>query len=86
MGEPDDQPDDLTHYMESASAYTSLRGELTTIFGVPILREGETWNDAMLRQIGGILAHSHRQAKYIKTLYEGIAVRLDLLIKELGGE
>lgn len=64
----------------------SLRRELTTIFGVPIVRDGETWNAAMLRQIGGFLTHNHRQAKYIKALYEDIATPLDLLVKELGGE
>lgn len=44
-------PDDLTHYMEAASAYTSLRVELARIFGPVTPREGETWNAAMLRRI-----------------------------------
>lgn len=43
--------DDLTHYMEAASAYTSLRVELAHIFGPVQPRKGQTWNEAMLARI-----------------------------------
>lgn len=88
--------DDLTHYMEAASAYTSLKRELVTIFGVPTLRngdawkpdtaDGETWNEAMLRRIGGELASHHQQAKYVQALVANVVGPLDLLVKELGGD
>jgi hypothetical protein len=74
----------------------SLRGELTTIFGVPTLRNGdawtvennggETWNDAMLRRIGNVLSGNLRQAEYVKHLHDAVTGPLDLLIRELKGE
>jgi hypothetical protein len=60
--------DDLTHYMELTSAYASLRRELTTVFGAPIIYDGQTWNDAMLKHIADARAAELRQAAYVLDL------------------
>lgn len=49
-------------------ACLSLRAELATIFGVPIVREGETWNAAMLRTIADARGGELRQATYVLDL------------------
>lgn len=70
LSSPARSPDDLGHYMAQTSAYASLRRELTTIFGVPVVREGETWNDAILRRIADQRFSELEQAAYVLDLAE----------------